>query len=127
MAGKPDLIAGKGYDVVVIDVKTGRVSPAHRAQVIIYQYAVPKVLEQYRGRRDGGQVRYPESQVAVPESVVNLEFVGNLGSLIRKLAAETPARRVLSPAECRFRDITAADRLARVEVGYVPEGDTEDF
>ena len=127
IAGKPDLIAERNHEVVIIDVKTGRVSPAHRAQVMIYQYAVPKVLEQFRGRRVSGHVRYPASHVAAPASAVNREFVGNLGALIRRLAAETPARRVPSAAECRFCDITAADCPARIEVACVAEGDTEDF
>ena len=127
MAGKPDLIADKPHEVVVIDVKNGRVSPAHRAQVMIYQYAVPKVMEQFQGKRVSGHVRYPTSHVAAPESAVNREFVGNLGALIRRLAADTPARRVPSSAECRFCDITAADCSARIDVSYVAEGDTEDF
>ncbi len=130
IAGKPDLIAGKSHEVVVIDVKTGRVSPAHWAQVMIYQYAVPKVLEQYRGRRVRGHVRYPTSNVGTPESAVDREFVGTLGTLgtlVRRLADETPARRVPSAAECRFCDITAADCSARIDVSYVAEGDTEDF
>ena len=121
------LIADKTHEVVVIDVKTGRVSPAHRAQVMIYQYAVPKVLEQYRVMRVRGHVRYPTSNVGTPESAVDREFVGNLGALVRRLAAETPARRVPSAAECRFCDITAADCPARIDVGYVAEGNTEDF
>ena len=127
IAGKPDLIAEKSHELVVIDVKTGKVSPAHRAQVMIYQYAVPKVLEQFQGRRVSGHVRYPTSHAAAPASAVNREFVANLGALIRRLAAETPARRVPNAAECRFCDITAADCPARIDVSYVAEGDTEDF
>lgn len=44
LAGKPDLIAVKENGLVVIDAKTGRPNPAHSAQVMIYQYAVPKAL-----------------------------------------------------------------------------------
>ena len=51
IAGKPDLIAGKAHEVVVIDAKTGKPGPSHRAKVMIYQYAVPKALQQYQGRR----------------------------------------------------------------------------
>ena len=127
IAGKPDLIADKNHEVVVIDVKTGRVSPAHRAQVLIYQYAVPKVLEQFRDKRVTGHVRYPTSHVAAPESAVNREFVANLGALVRRLAADTPACRVPSAAECRFCDITKEDCPVRVNVDYVSEGTTYDF
>ena len=50
IAGKPGLIAEKHYEVVVTDAKTGSPSPSHRAQDMIYQYAVPKTFEQYQGR-----------------------------------------------------------------------------
>ena len=51
LAGKPDLIAVKHGDAVIIHAKTGRPSPHHTVQVMIYQYAVPKALEQYQPRR----------------------------------------------------------------------------
>ena len=101
VAGKPDLIAERNHEVVIIDVKTGRVSPAHRAQVMIYQYAVPKVLEQFRGRRVSGHVRYPASHVAAPASAVNRAFVANPGALIRALIrrlADPRRRRAGCPA-----------------------------
>ena len=127
IAGKPDLIAEKGNDVVVIDAKTGRPSPAHRVQVMIYQYAVPRALERYRGKDIMGHLRYPDSHIGAPASAVNREFIGNLGALIRRLADETPARKVPSPQECRFCDITRADCPERVEVDYVTEEETDDF
>ena len=48
LAGRPDLIAVKGQDVVIIDAKTGKPSPAHAAWVLIYMYAVPKALREYQ-------------------------------------------------------------------------------
>ena len=127
IAGKPDLIAQNYGEAVVIDAKTGRVSPAHRAQVMVYQYAVPRALTQYQGKRVSGHVRYPNAHVMSPESAVNRQFVGNLGALVRRLADERPARRVPSARECRFCDISKEDCPVRVEVEYVPEGTTEDF
>ena len=80
LAGKPDLIAVKGNRAVVIDAKTGKPSPAHAAQVKIYQYAVPKALEQYRGTESQGHVVYPDGKhVGVPASGVDQEFVERLG------------------------------------------------
>ena len=127
IAGKPDLIAGKAHEVVVIDAKTGKPGPSHRAQVMIYQYAVPKALQQYQGRRIKGHVRYPDSHVMTPESAVNPEFISTLSSLIRRLADETPARRVPSAQECRFCDISKGDCPERIEADYTPEGSTTDF
>ena len=109
LAGKPDLIAVKNDDSVIIDAKTGRPSPHHTAQVMIYQYAVPRALTQYNGIEFTGQVMYPDASVSVPASSTDGEFVRNLGALIRRLANDTPPRRVPSYDECRFCDITSAD------------------
>ena len=128
VAGKPDLIAVKGGDAVIIDAKTGKPSAAHSAQVMVYQYAVPKSLEQYRGMEFRGHVVYPDAQVGIPVSAVDEKFTERLGSLIRRLASETPARKVPSTQECRFCDITAADCPERMETeGDGHEGITEDF
>ena len=128
LAGKPDLIAVKGQDVVIIDAKTEKPSPAHSAQVMIYQYAVPKALDRYRGIEFRGHVIYPDANVQIPVSGINGKFVERLGALIRRLAAETPARRVPSAGEYRFCDITKVDCPERVEReadGH--EGITQDF
>ena len=127
LAGKPDLIAVKGGDAVIIDAKTGKPSPAHAVQVLIYMYAVPKSLGQYRGVEFRGHVVYPDAQVGIPVSGVDEKFTERLASLIRRLAAETPARRVPSTQECRFCDITVEDCLARIDDGPREEETTDDF
>ncbi len=127
LAGKPDLIAVKGADSVIIDAKTGKASPAHAVQVMIYQYAVPRAIPEYRGMEFRGHMAYPDSQVGLPVSAVDEKFVENLGGLIQRLAAEAPARKVPSAQECRFCDITSADCPERVEEVGIQEGLTEDF
>ena len=128
LAGKPDLIAVNGNDAVIIDAKTGKPSPSHAAQVKIYQYAVPKALAQFRGTEFQGHMVYADGkQVSVPVSGVDREFTERLGALIRRLAADTPARRVPSAQECRFCDITGADCPDRIEGGPGEEGITQDF
>ena len=127
LAGKPDLVARRRDQITVIDTKTGRPTPAHTAQVLIYMYALPRALERYKGLSIAGQVAYPEHVVDIPADTVDGRFVENLGGLIRRLASQMPARRVPSPAECRFCEITAADCPERA--GEVPseEGTTDDF
>ena len=128
LAGKPDLIAIKNSDAVIIDAKTGRPSPHHAVQVMIYQYAVPKALERHRGMGFRGHVAYPESNVGIPESRIDRNFVDNLGALIRRLAANTPAPRVPSFTECRLCDITGADCPERAEGEMRAEtATTDDF
>ena len=127
IAGKPDFIGEKHHELFISDAKTGRPSPSHQAQVRIYQYAVPRALPQFPGKDARGQVRYHDSYVGSPASAVNPEFIANMGALIRRLAADEPARRVPSATECRFCDISKEDCPVRIDVDYVPEGTTADF
>ena len=127
IAGKPDMIGEKHHELLISDAKTGRPSPSHQAQVRIYQYAVPRALPQFRSKDARGQVRYPDSYVGSPASAVSPEFIANMGALIRRLAADEPARRVPSAQECRFCDISTEDCPVRIDVDYIPEGVTEDF
>ena len=124
LAEKPDLIAVKGNDAVIIDAKTGKPSPHHSGQVLIYMYAMPRALERYRGTEFRGHVVYPGGNVQIPASGVDGKFVDRLVTLIRRLADETPARRILSASECRFCDITAADCADRIEDELRQEGTT---
>ena len=117
----------KGQDAVIIDAKTGRSSPHHAAQVLTYMYAVPRALDRYREMEFRGHVIYPDGNVQIPVSGMDRRFIDRLGTLIRRLADETPARRVPSAQECRFCDITADDCPERVEEMRGTEGTTEDF
>ena len=117
LAGKPDLIACKGDEVVVIDTKTGRSSTAHPVQVMLYMSALPKALERYRGLKLTGQVAYSDHVVDIPAEAVDETFVQRMGQLITRLASDMPARRIPSPGECRFCEITPADCPERVEEG----------
>ena len=95
---------------------------------MIYQYALPLALPQYRNVRVGGEVVYPTHTVRIPRGALLGQFIEELGTLIRRLAADTPPQRVSSFAECRFCDISASDCPDRVDDSYEPEdGTTEDF
>ena len=128
LAGKPELITVKDWDAVIIDSKTGRPSPHHAVQVMLYQYAVPKALAKCQGMWFWGHVAYAESNVGIPASRIDRNFMDNLGALIRRLAADSPARRVPSFAECRLCDLTGSDCPERLE-GEVPSetATTDDF
>ena len=127
LAGKRDLVARRRDEITVIDAKTGRLSPAHATQVLIYMFALPRALERYKGLSIAGQVAYPDHVVDIPADAVDGTFVENLGGLLRRLVSEIPARRVPSSGECRFCEITPADCPARAEEGPLEEGVTDDF
>ena len=127
LAGKPDLVARRRDQITVIDAKTGRPSPAHATQVLIYMYALPRALERYRGLSIAGQVVYPDHVLDIPTDAVDGSFVENLDGLITRLASRMPARRVPSPSECRFCEITPTDCPDKPYEGPLEEGTTGDF
>ena len=128
LAGRPDIMARREDDGVIVDAKTGHDSPSHAVQVMIYLYAVPKALQRYRTAKLRGQVTYRDHTVRIPADAVDEAFIQNLGALIRRISADEPARRVPSRQECRFCDISATDCPVRVDDASVPEaGETADF
>ena len=127
LAGRPDLVARRDDEAVIVDAKTGQENPSHVVQVMIYLYAVPKALEKYRNLKPKEQVTYRDHTVRIPAEAVDDQFVRNLGALIRRLSADKPARRVPSPQECRFCDISAADCPERVDEPTLHQGETLDF
>ena len=127
LAGKPDLITRRGDDVTIIDAKTGKASPAHAVQVMIYMYALPRAQERYRELDIKGQVAYSDHVVDIPAEAVDEDFGKRLGQLVGRLASEIPARRVPSFMECRFCEITPQDCSDRMEEGTPQVGITDDF
>jgi CRISPR/Cas system-associated exonuclease Cas4 (RecB family) len=116
LGGKPDLIGLNGTGTIC-DVKTGQPKPSDHAQVMIYMWAVSRALPKYQGVRFDGLVVYPDHEVRIPAEAVDSAFVGNLAGLIKRVSSDAPARRVPSPDECRFCDLTVKDCLERVEAG----------
>ena len=129
LGGKPDLVAVRNGSGAVIDVKSGKDSPSHCAQVMLYQYALPKALPQYRGLELDGVVEYPDHSVEIPATAINDGFVEQVAALIGRIASVTPARRVPSLPECGFCNITGADCPERMERGDDDGGvgETDDF
>ena len=116
LAGRPDLVVLDERDATIIDVKTGQERPWHRVQVMIYQYALPLALPQYRNVRIGGEVIYPTHTVRVPRGALPGHFIEELGALIRRLATDAPPKRVPSVQECGFCEVTAEDCPERVDM-----------
>jgi len=116
LGGKPDLIGlnGKG---TICEVKTGQPKPSDHTQTMIYMWAIPLALPKYAGVKFDGLVVYPDYEVRIPAESVDSSFIGNLAGLIKRVSSESPARRVPSPDECKFCDLTVKDCTERAEAG----------
>ena len=106
LAGKPDLLVLQSERVLIVDVKAGREQPWHHYQMMIYMYALPRALPEYRDTHLAGEIIYPTHNDRIPQGGIDQGFIRNLGSLIRRIADDKPAIRVPSASECRFCDIT---------------------
>ena len=109
LGGKPDLISLAAEGGTIHDVKTGKPNPSHQVQVLIYMYAVPRAFQQYKGMQFDGRLIYPDHEEAIPYSAVDDGFIQNLAQLINRVTSAIPARKVPSPMECQFCEITSAD------------------
>ena len=69
-------------DATIIDIKTSQERPWHKAQVMIYQYALPLALPQYRNLGVGGEVLYPTHTVRIPRGGQPGQFIEDLDILI---------------------------------------------
>ena len=127
LGGKPDLISSSGKAGIIYDAKTGRPSPSHHIQVMVYMYAVPRSLGQYKGVIFDGKVVYQDHEVNIPSTAVDEPFVENLTQLIRRVSAQAPARKVASAMECAFCNITKADCPERAAGDVMEQGETSDF
>ena len=127
LGGKPDLITTDDTNGTIYDAKTGNPSPAHHIQVMLYMYAVPRALGQYKGVTFDGEVVYEDHEVSIPSMAVDGPFVENLAQLIKRVAAVTPARKVPSPMECGYCNITKADCPERAADDAMQRGETSDF
>ena len=127
LGGKPDLITVSGNKGLILDAKTGKPSPSHHIQVMVYMYAIPRTLHQYRGVNFDGRVVYSDHEIDIPNTAVDDTFINNLTQLIRRIASSTPARKVHSRMECGFCNITSADCPERAAEDVMSEGETADF
>ena len=89
---------------------------------MLYMYAVPRAMQQYRGVNFTGSIAYGDHQVDIPAAAVNEEFIQNLSGLVLRLSAPEPARRVPSLRECGFCDISPADCPERSWRMRLPRG-----
>jgi CRISPR/Cas system-associated exonuclease Cas4 (RecB family) len=132
LAGKPDIIAVRDDEALIIDCKTGeyqRVSDV--VQVMIYMWAIPKALPRYRHCRFTGLVLYKDHPTKkIPPEKVTSEFVQNLGTQMKRLASDKPCRKVPSRNECKFcpvRDEDCGGRLAIAELVTEARATTDVF
>ena len=124
IAGQPDLVAvAPDGQPTVYDIKTGAQRDSDVAQVMIYMFALPLTPgSRWKGQKLDGRLIYKDgTEKYIPVSAVDDDFREGLFDLIRRVVSDRPARRVPSPAECNWCDLTDLDCPERME-SEVPKG-----
>lgn len=115
VAGKPDLVATKDGQVLVVDGKTGRQRESDIWQVLFYLYAIPKSRPDLQGALVG-EVEYKSGDViTLTTDELQGERMEQLVDLIQIVAGDTPPQRVPSRPECKVCNIGPKDCPQRVQ------------
>ena len=126
VAGQADLISvAPDRQATVYDVKTGVQRDSDVAQVMIYMYALPLVADSpWAGKSLDGRLVYKDgTKKYIPASAIDQDFRAGLHDLIRRVVSEKPARRVPSPAECDWCDLTDLDCPERLDSALLMDRD----
>ena len=118
VAGQADLIAvASDGQVTVYAVKTGAQQDSDVAQVMTYMYALPLAADSpCEGKSPDGRVVYRDgTEIYIPAAAVDDNFREGPHDLIRRVVSDDPARRVPSPPECNWCDLTDLDCPERID------------
>ena len=108
ISGRPDLVALRNGEAVIVDVKAAKPNPSHGIQVMLYIAWLPLADGRYREVKLSGQVYYGEdNDLDIPATEIDHRFKDITAGLIARLASKTPDRKAPSPGECRFCPISS--------------------
>lgn len=127
LVAKPDIIASRGGQFLVVDEKTGKQNHKDWWQVLIYLYVIPKAW-QSEGLRITGQVEYADgTRIDVTPAEFTPELRNKFFTIVKQIGDTVEPEKTPSAAECRFCDVSTCDK--RIEA--TPEEElpkqTEDF
>lgn len=114
IAGKADIVAIKGNQVIVEDCKTGKKRNYDPFQVLLYMLLLPLHggPPHCRSKRMDGRLIYGEEIIDISHSLLTQEIKEAFRDLMKILISATPARKVPSWRECRY---------CKIQSGYCNE------
>lgn len=120
LSGKPDIVAIRGAEVLVVDCKTGKQRHSDFWQVLVYMLALPRVREDVVGLRLSGEVCYRDQRITVTPEELNGDREARIFDVLRQCGSDDRPAHAPSRHECAFCDITDSDCPERF-VDMTPE------
>lgn len=111
LSGKPDIVALRGDQALVVDAKTGKPRNSDFFQVLIYMVALPRTRPDLP--RLSGEVCYTDHRITVAPDELTPEREAAIFAALRLAGGDERPRTTPSRHECAFCDI--ADCRDRVE------------
>jgi Holliday junction resolvase len=117
LSGKPDIVATRGADALVVDCKSGTRKDKDFWQVAIYLVMLPLVRpEIFGGRRLVGELRYRDGALLIQPEEMTPDVRARISAQLLETGGLEPPDRVPSERECSFCDIGPHDCAARLEL-----------
>ena len=107
ISGRPDIVAWRDDQAVIVDAKAAKPNPSHEIQVMLYMTWLPLIDPRFQKEKLSGEVYYGEEAVIdIPAASVNDRFREITAGLIGRVTSKTPPRKAPSVSECRFCPIS---------------------
>ena len=108
ISGRPDIVAWRDNEAVIVDAKAAKPNPSHEIQVMLYMTWLPMIDPKFQQVKLSGEVYYGEEAVIdIPAASVNDRFKEITAGLITRVTSKTPHRKAPSISECRFCPISS--------------------
>lgn len=115
LAGKPDIVAIRGDEALIVDCKSGQRRASDIQQVLVYMFALPLASERFQTLRLAGEVQYPDGSIPIRPEQFTDELKARIIAAITKIGSSTVPPTTPSARECAFCDISKVDCPARIE------------
>ena len=108
ISGRPDIVAWRDDEAVIVDAKAAKPNPSHEIQVMLYMTWLPLINPKVQKVKPSGEVYYGEEDVIdIPAASVNDRFREITEGLISRVTSRMPPRKAPSVGECRFCPISS--------------------
>jgi CRISPR/Cas system-associated exonuclease Cas4 (RecB family) len=122
LSGKPDIVAVRGAEALVVDCKTGKPRNSDFFQVLIYMVALARTRPDLPTLR--GEVCYSDHRIPIAADALTPEREAHIFAALRRVGGNERPRTTPSAQECAFCDVAdCRDRVEKDESQTVSVGE----